>query len=104
MYATDYDVFLNRGKYGRNFPDNRPKAGMSFLQISIQFHLAGLGTQHFFNGFLILQEPLMAGMLGIAPVRNHSLAHRWVFPKQTTILKTINVFVKMILAPRTHGS
>jgi hypothetical protein len=96
--------FLNRGKYGWDFSDNSPKAEVSFSQISIQFFIAGLGTKHFFNGFLILQKPVMVRMLGIAPVREHSLAHRWVFPKQTAILKSSNIFVNRILAPRIHGS
>ena len=61
-----------------NFPDDGTKAEVSFSQISIQFYIDGLGTKHFFNGFLILQKPAMVGMLGIAPVREHSLAHRWV--------------------------
>ncbi len=96
--------YLNGCEYRRDFPNNCPKAEVSFSQISIQFYIAGLGTKHFFNGFLILQKPLMVGMLGIAPVRKHSLAHRWVFPKQTAILKSSNIFVNRILAPRNHGS
>ena len=96
--------FLNGGKYRRNFPDNCPKAEVPFSQISIQFYIAGLWSKNLFNGFLILQKPAMVGMLGIAPVRKYSLAHRWVFPKQTTILKSSNIFVNRILAPRTHGS
>lgn len=103
MYATDQE-FLNGGQYRWNFSGNCPKAEVSFSQISIQFYIAGLRTKNFSNGFLILQKPVMVGMLGIAPVRKHSLAHRWVFPKQTAILKSSNIFVNRILAPRTHGS
>jgi hypothetical protein len=93
------NCFLNGGKYWRNFSGNCPKAEVSFSQISIQFYIAGLATKHFFNGFLLLQKPVMVGMVGIAPVREHSLAHRWVSPKQTTILKTRNAFVNTILTP-----
>ncbi len=89
---------------GWDFPRNGPKAEVSFSKIFIQLLLAGLRTEHFFDECLAREKSLVVRMPGVAPVGKRPVVREGVFPKQTAILKSSNIFVNRIFSPRTHLS